>query len=574
MRMSRMLLKTLREAPADAELPSHVLLLRAGLIKGLAAGLYSFTPLGWRVFRRLEAIIRDEMDASGAQEVHLPALHPIELWEQSGRAAQMGDTLFQLTDRREHGFALGPTHEEVVSDLAGRMIQSYRDLPVTLYQIQTKFRDEQRPRGGLVRLREFTMKDAYSFDTGWDTLDVSYQRAFDAYVRIFKRAGVPVIPVAADSGAIGGKDSQEFIYLTPNGEDEILLCPSCGYAANAEKADFRRPPAIAAEPQPTERVATPGQRTIADLAVFLGVEPRQTAKAVFYRADGKPVFVAIRGDLDVNETKLKNVLKARELEPMDDAMVRNAGLVAGSAGPVGLSDMLVVADASAVEAANLVAGANEADVHIRNVNHGRDWTAEVVADIALARGGDACPVCGAALEVRRGIEMGHVFKLGTIYSEAMGVQYLDDEGGRHPAVMGCYGIGVERMLAACIEANHDSNGIIWPVEVTPYDVHVVALNLEQEAVGAALEAVEAELAAAGLSALVDDRGESAGVKFKDADLLGMPVRITVSPRALEKGGVEVRDRRNGVTEIVRADDAVATVRALLTAAAAGRAPKD
>lgn len=563
MRMSKLMLKTLREPPAEAELASHKLLLRAGLIVPLAAGLYCFTPLGWRVVRRIENIIREEMDRSGAQEIHLPALHPIELWEQSGRADAMGETLFRLADRKERGFALGPTHEEVVSFLAGRNIQSYRDLPVTLYQIQTKFRDEPRPRGGLVRLREFTMKDAYSFDTGWDTLDASYDAAFNAYVRIFERAGVPVIPVAADSGAIGGKDSQEFIFLTEDGEDEVLLCPGCGYAANAEKADFTPPPAMDGEALPLEKVATPGQRTIAELAAFLGIEERQTVKAVFYKADNKPLFVAIRGDLDVNEIKLKNALKATELEPMDDATVKALGLVAGSASAVGLKGMPILADPSAVNAPNLVAGANEDGFHLLNTNHGRDWQADIVASIALARRGDACATCGTALETRRGMEMGHVFKLGTLYSEAMGVQYLDENGERKPVVMGCYGIGVERMLAAVIEAHHDDNGIAWPPEVAPFDVHIVALNLDQEPVQSALADVEERLTKAGLSAIIDDRDDSAGIKFKDADLIGMPVRLTVSPRALEKGGVEFRNRETGETSVTPLDDVVAACRAVL-----------
>jgi prolyl-tRNA synthetase len=563
MRMSKLLHKTMRDVPADADLPSHQLLLRAGLIVPLASGLYCFTPMGWRVFRKIEGVIRDEMDRSGALEVHLPALHPIELWEQSGRDQAMGQTLFQLVDRKERGFALGPTHEEVISFLGARTIQSYRDLPVTLYQIQTKFRDETRPRGGLIRLREFTMKDAYSFDTDWEALDESYQTAFDAYVRIFRRAGVPVIPVAADSGAIGGKDSQEFIYLNDSGEDEILLCPGCGYAANAEKAVFRKPPAVEGAAQPMEKIATPGAKTIGDLVTSLGIEARQTCKAVFYRVDGEPVFVAIRGDLDVNETKLKNVLKAKEIAPMDDTMVKANGLVAGSASAVGLQGMKVVADSSAVDASNLVAGANERDTHFVNVNFGRDWQAGQVADIALAREGDACIACGTALGVRRGMEMGHVFKLGTMYSEAFNVQYLDESGVRRPAVMGCYGIGVERMLAAAVEANHDANGIIWPRELAPYDVHVVVLNLEQPPVVEALARLEADLAAADLAALIDDRPDSAGSKFKDADLLGMPVRITVSPRALEKGGMEFRLRATGKTTIVAAADVETAVRAAL-----------
>ena len=561
MRMSKLLLKTLREPPSEAELASHRLLLRAGLATPLAAGLYCFTPLGWRVMRKIENIVRDEMDLSGAQEVHLPALQPIENWEQTGRAATMGQTLFRLADRKERGFVLGPTHEEVMSFLASRAIQSYRDLPVTLYQIQTKFRDEQRPRGGLVRLREFTMKDAYSFDTNWDTLDASYAAAFAAYIRIFERAGVPVIPVAADSGAIGGKESQEFIFLTEEGEDEILLCPGCGYAANAEKADFQRPEAVESAPAEMTKVATPGIKTIPDLAALLNIEQRQTNKAVFYKIDGKPVFVAIRGDLDVNEIKLRNTLKAQDVEAMDEATVRASGLVAGSASAIGLVGMRVVADTSAVEAANLVAGANEDGFHLLNTNHGRDWKADIVSDIALARRGDACATCGSALETRRGMEMGHVFKLGTVYSEAIGVNYLDEAGERHPAVMGCYGIGVERMLAAIIEANHDANGIIWPASVAPYDVHIVGLNLDQPAVVQAVTTLETALTAAGLTCLFDDRDESAGIKFKDADLIGIPFRITVSPRALEKGGVEIRNRRSGETEVLPISATVARVRA-------------
>lgn len=561
MRMRDLLIKTLREAPAEAELPSHRLLLRAGLVVPLAAGLYCFTPLGWRVVRNIERIIREEMNRSGAQEVHLPALHPMELWELSGRAALMGPTLFRLVDRKEREFALGPTHEEVISYLASRLIQSYRDLPVTLYQIQTKFRDEPRPRGGLIRLREFTMKDAYSFDTGWDTLDASYDAAFAAYQRIFARAGIPVVPVAADSGAIGGKDSQEFIFLTESGEDTVLICSGCGYAANAEKAEFV-PPAprrVEGEPPEVERIHTPGKRTIAEVAQFVGVEPRQTLKAVFYAADGKPVFVAIRGDLEVNEVKLKNLLGARDLQPMSEEMVAALGLVAGSASPVGIANMLVVADQSAVEAADLVAGANEADYHLLHVTHGRDWRATLIGEIALARDGDRCRSCGGTLQARRGMEMGHVFKLGTLYSEKLGVYYLDEHGERRPCVMGCYGIGVERMLAAVIEANHDADGIAWPWEVAPFDVHVVAIGPGDPAIAETLARLESEIQAAGLEALVDDRDESPGLKFKDSDLLGMPRRVTVSPRALERGGVELRDRRTGETTVLSVREAVLAI---------------
>lgn len=564
MRMTHYMLKTLREAPGEAETPSHRLLLRAGLVVPLAAGIYCFTPLGWRAARRVEQIIREELDRSGALEVHLPALQPIELWQQSGRDSAFGPVLFRLQDRRERWFALGPTHEEVVSVLAGRHIQSYRDLPFTLYQIQTKFRDEVRPRGGLIRLREFIMMDAYSFDADWEGLDRSYQAAYEAYLRIFKRAGIPIIAVEADSGAIGGKDSQEFMYLTDVGEDTVLRCDRCGYAANAEKADFRRPPPLVGAPLPMEKVATPGASTIAELARFLGIETRATCKAVFYLADGRPVLAAIRGDLEVNEVKLKNTLKARELVPMDDAAVRQAGLVAGYASAIGKPEgILVVADESAVEAVNLVAGANEPGYHLLNTNYGRDWEADIVADIALARAGDGCPRCEGVLQTRRGIEMGHVFKLGTVYAETMDVHFLDESGERRPVVMGCYGIGLERMIAACVEANHDKDGIVWPPDVAPFAVHIVALNTERPEVNEALGRVETVLEANGLEPLVDDRDESAGIKFKDADLLGMPVRITVSPRSLQQGGVEVRRRRTGESQLVSIEEVVRGARKIL-----------
>ena len=558
-RMSRYFLKTLREAPAEAELPSHRLLLRAGLVMPLAAGLYCFTPLGWRAMRRVEELVREEMNRAGAQELRLPALQPVELWEQSGRNEIFGDVLYRVSDRRERDFVLAPTHEEAVSALAASQVQSYRDLPVTLYQFQQKFRDEPRPRGGLIRLREFCMKDAYSFDPDWETLDESYQAMFDAYARIFARAEVPAVPVEADSGAIGGKDSQEFIYLNENGEDEVLLCSSCGYAANAEKATFRAEPPVAAEPAAVERVDTPGVGTIASLAAFLGVEERQTVKAVFYAADGEPVFIAIRGDLEVNETKLRNLLKAVELDPMDDAAVARHGLVAGSASPVGLEGMRVVADTSATEAVNLVGGANEPDAHLLNLNYDRDWTATLVDDIALAEGGHHCLSCEGTLDVRSGMELGHVFKLGSTYAEALDVRYLDGEGERHHAVMGCYGIGVDRLLAAVLEANHDEDGIIWPATLAPFDAHVVVLGGDKPEVEAALDELEAALEAAGLEALVDDRDESPGAKFKDADLLGMPVRLTVSPRALGQGGIEVQARASGEREVVPLGEVVGRI---------------
>ncbi len=559
-----MFAKTLRQAPAEADTPNHQLMLRAGLAQQLAAGVYSYLPVGWKVMRKIEQIIREEIDRAGGQEIMMPAIQPAELWADSGRLESMADVLVHFQDRREREFVLGPTHEEVVVDLFKRQVQSYRDMPVLVYQIQTKFRDEARPRGGLMRVREFTMKDAYSFDTDWDALDANYRACRDAYARIFERCGVPTIPVLADSGAIGGKDSEEFMYLTEVGEDMILLCPNCGYAANEEKADHKKEELPFEEMLPREEVATPGQKTIDQLVEFLGVPHYKTLKAVFYEARGEPVFVAIRGDMDVNEAKLRNALKAPDLAPLDEEGVRKHGLVAGSASPVGLEGMKVIADDSALNSYNLVAGANKPDVHLRNVNYGRDWTADVVTDISLARAGSACPRCGTALETRRAMEMGHVFKLGTVYTERLQATYTDEAGELKPAVMGCYGIGVGRVFAGAIEANHDERGIIWPPEITPYDVHVTALGFDKPGVRESAEQVYQQLRDAGLDVLFDDREDlSAGVKFNDADLLGMPVRVTVSPRSIEGGGAELKRRTEKDARVVPLADVAAVVREML-----------
>jgi prolyl-tRNA synthetase len=559
MRLSQLFGKTMRQAPAEAETENHRLLLRAGLVQQLAAGVYSYLPLGWRVLRKVEQIIREEMDAAGGQELMMPALHPVELWEASGRRQKYGDDLFVLKDRRDRYLALGPTHEEVTVELFKRHVQSYRDLPLLLYQIQTKFRDEPRPRGGLIRLREFMMKDLYSFDADWDGLDVSYQKMLQAYKNIFRRCGVPTVVVLAHSGAMGGRDNQEFVYLCDVGEDEAVLCESCGYAANTEKAELRKSRPEPEELLPVEEVSTPGIKTIEELAGFLNVPPSKTLKAVFYSAGGQPVFVAIRGDLDVNETKLCHVLGVDELRLMDDREVEAAGLVAGSASPRGLQGVRIVADDSAPDAPNLVGGANKPDTHLRNVNYGRDWSAEVVADIALAREGDPCPSCGAALHSRRGIEMGHIFKLGTYYSEKLGATFLDQEGATRPAIMGSYGIGLERLLAAVVEANHDEKGIIWPASLAPFDAYLVALNPDRPGVVEAADRLYADLRAAGVDVLYDDRDESPGVKFNDADLLGMPLRITVSPRTLEKDAAELKERRESQPTICPLERAVAEI---------------
>ncbi|MGB6894669.1 MAG: proline--tRNA ligase [Dehalococcoidia bacterium] len=559
MRMSQLFGRTLRQAPAEAETPNHRLLLRAALVQQLAAGIYSYLPLGWRAIRKIEQIIREEMDAAGGQELMMPALHPSEIWQESGRRQSMRDILFTVKDRRDRELVLGPTHEEITVELFKRHVQSYRDLPLLIYQIQTKFRDEPRPRGGLIRLREFSMKDLYSFDADWEGLDWSYRRMYDAYKNVFDRCGVPTASVLADSGAIGGKDSQEFMYLTEVGEDEALMCSACGYAANAEKAELRKRSPEPEEPLPVDEVSTPGIITIEDLARFLDIPHWKTLKAVFYIGDGQPVFVAIRGELEVNEVKLRNALGVTELHLMDDAEAARAGLEVGFASPIGLKNVRVVADDSAPGSPNLVAGANKPDTHLRNVNYGRDWTADIVADIALARHGDPCPNCGHPLELRRGIEMGHVFKIGTVYSEKMGATFLDRDGNVRPAVMGCYGIGLDRLLATIVEANHDERGIIWPPSVAPYDAHLVALNIEQPEVHQAAEKLHEDLAAAGIKVLYDDREESPGVKFNDADLLGMPLRVTVSPRTLEKDSAELKRRAEKEITLVPLGQAVEVV---------------
>jgi prolyl-tRNA synthetase len=571
MRISQLFGKTLRQPPAEADTPSHQLLLRAGLVHQIAAGIYAFLPLAWRALANVERIIREEMDAAGGQELLMPAIHPIEIWQASGRDQVMADILFRFSDKRDREFVLGPTHEEVVVELFKRNVRSYRDLPLLVYQIQQKFRDEPRPRGGLIRLRQFTMKDLYSFDTDFDGLDVSYRKMHDAYTRIFERCALPTIPVLADSGAMGGRDTHEFVYLTEYGEDSCLLCPKCGYAANAEVAAFVKEPAHASEePQPVQEIPTPGLYTIQALADHLGIPTSKTCKAVFYSADGEPVFVAIRGDMDVNETKLRRALGAVDLHYMSEVEVIAAGFVPGSAGAVGLKGVRIVADDLLPQEANLVAGANKPDTHLLNVNYGRDWRADTLADIALAREGSLCAaptdgeaLCRTPMHLRRGVEMGQIFKLGTFYAEKLGATYLDAEGKQRPAVMGSYGIGTERLLAAVVEANHDEQGIIWPPEIAPFQVHLVALQPERQEVREAAEELYRRLPSDGVSVLYDDRDETPGVKFNDADLLGMPLRVTVSPRNLEKGSLELKRRTDAESALVPLDGAVAEIKAAI-----------
>ena len=569
MRMSGLFGRTLREAPAEAESANHQLLLRAGLVVQLSAGVYSYLPLALRALRKIEDVIRHEMAGAGAQELLMPAIQPLELWQETGRDEAYGPVLFRLSDRRDRQHVLAPTHEEAVTDLFRKIVQSYRDLPQRVYQIQNKFRDEPRPRGGLMRVRQFLMKDAYSFDADEEAFQASYDAMHRAYGNIYERVGVPAIPVEADSGAIGGKVSHEFIFLTEIGEDVIALCAECRYAANQERAEFDRGTPPAQDPAPLEEVETPGVTTIDALARFLGVPAAATAKAGFFRADGVPVFAVIRGDLEFNELKLRNAIGANAIHPMTEDEVAAQGWVPGYASPVGLSGARVVADLSIPGAPNLVAGANQAGWHLRNTNHGRDWTAGTIADIGLAREGDPCPAgCPGAIELRRGIELGHIFRLGTVYSEAMEARYAGADGEQALPIMGCYGIGVERLMAAVIEANHDQAGIRWPASVAPFDVHLVVIGWDDPDLRAAAEDAEGKLEAAGLSVLTDNRDERPGVKFNDADLLGMPVRCTLSPRNRKAGVVEIKARSESEARTVPAADLVSEVTAALRAPAA------
>jgi len=560
MRFSRLLGKTLKEAPADADCASHRLLVRAGMIQQVATGVYSFLPLGWRVLKKIEDIIRGEMDSAGGQELMMPSLQPMELWEKSGRLPSFDKTLFTVTDRKEHKLVLGPTHEEIITDLVRRSVQSYRDLPQLPYQMQNKFRDEPRPRGGLLRVREFIMKDLYSFDADEAGLDISYQKMVGAYKNIFSRCGLPSVMVEADSGAIGGKASHEFMLIAQSGEDQVIYCAQCGYAANAEKATSVKKSAAPAKPLAVEEVSTPGLTTIEEVGNFLGVKAEQTLKSVFYVADGEMVFVVIRGDLDVNETKLKNIVKCSDFHMATEAETREAGLVAGYASAINLEGHRIVADDSIKLGGNFVAGANKPDTHLKNVNYPRDFKVDTLADIAVAREGDQCPKCSGKLLSQQGIEVGHVFKLGTFLSERLGAYYLDKDGANKPIIMGCYGIGVGRLLAAAVEQNHDEKGIIWPLPIAPYHVCLCPLKVEDTQVMEAAEAIYAELLAAGIEVLFDDRPESPGVKFNDADLMGIPLRIVVSARTLKGDSVELKWRKDaqaqmqplkGLTEAVK-----------------------
>ena len=568
MRWSRTFIYTLRQDPSDAEVISHRLMVRAGLISKLATGIYNYLPLGWRVLQKLQAIIREEMNRAGSSELVLPAVQPAELWQESGRWFAYGPELLRIKDRHQRDFCFGPTHEEVITDIVRRSVTSYRQLPVSLYQIQVKFRDEIRPRFGLMRGREFLMKDAYSFHSSADDLDHTYRAMEEAYRRVFARCGLSFVEVEADTGNIGGSESHEFMVLADTGEDAVLSCPECGYGANSEKATTGAlapaPPWPLETPAAPKPVDTPEQRTVDEVASFLGIAPSHLIKTMIFETDTEFVAALIRGDLEINEVKLKNLLGAVHLQLASAEKIEQAtGGTQGFSGPVGLGGLRIVADETVMELAAAATGANRADTHLVGVVPGRDFSPGQVADLRLARAGDPCPRCAGNLVERRGIEVGHVFKLGTKYSAAMKCGFLDHEGREHPMIMGCYGLGVGRTAAAAIEQNHDERGIIWPLPLAPFEVLLVLLNSDQPEVVNAADRLYGELAGAGVDVFYDDRSERPGVKFNDADLIGFPVRVVVGSRGLADGKVEISLRRDGVKRLVGLADTVAEIEGLL-----------
>ena len=567
MRYSQLLTQTLRELPADAEAISHQLALRAGLIRPLASGIFSFLPLGLRVKRNIEQILREEMEHADCFEISMPVVQPAEIWRESGRWDDVGQEMMRVKDRADRDMCLAMTHEEAVTDLARHMVQSYRQLPLSAFQLQTKFRDEPRSRGGLIRVREFTMKDGYSFHINQSGLDAYYPRMYEAYQRIFERAGLgdDVIAVESDPGMMGGTEAHEFMYLNPGGEDTLLLCDTCGYRANRQVATYKRKAIEAESEKPLQKVATPNCKTIEEVASFLDVPQSKTAKAVFLigtiNGEDKFIFAVLRGDHELNETKLANVVKAQALRPATDEEITAVGAVPGYASPMAVKNAIVVADKAIAKGTNFVSGANEEGYHCLNVNVGRDFDPDIVTDLIAVEKGMPCPECETPLNSTRGIEVGNIFKLGTKYSDSMGAKVLDENGKMQPLVMGCYGIGVGRLLACIIEAHHDDHGIIWPISVAPFEVQIVVLTGRKPA--GELEAAEklyGQLKAAGLEVLLDDRDERAGVKFNDADLIGIPIRLTVGSRGLANGQVEMKLRHENDRSDVPLDQVIERVK--------------
>lgn len=565
MRTSKLYAPTLRQTPAEAEVPSHQLMLRAGFIRKVAGGVYTYLPLAWRTLRKIEQIIREEMEAKDGQELALPIIQPAELWKETGRWEVFGEEMFRLVDRHNREFCLGPTHEEIITDLVRNEVRSYKQLPLLLYQIQNKYRDEIRPRFGLMRGREFIMKDGYSFDKDEAGLDKSYKDMYDAYTNIFNRCGLTFRPVEADGGAIGNATTHEFTVLAETGESDIVYCEKCDYAANAEKSELK--PIIAPEEEalPLEKVNTPGTKTIEAVAEFLNMPLEKNIKAVVFQNEKDQVICAfVRGDHEVNDVKLQNITGAITLKMAEESAIRAIGGVPGFMSPIGLNkDAIVVVDATVMEMHNAVCGANEEDCHYKNANPKRDFGDVIVADIRLIAEGDPCPHCGAPVKMTHGIEVGQVFKLGTKYSKALGATFLDENGKEKPLIMGCYGIGVSRTMAAAIEQFHDDNGIIWPVAIAPFEVVIVPINAKDEAQMKVAEKIYADMKNAGIDVLLDDRKDRAGVKFKDADLIGYPVRITVSPKLLDVDEVEIKIRRDGATSNVKVEACAETVKEML-----------
>jgi len=562
-----MFLPTLREAPAEAEVPSHKLMLRAGMIRKLASGIYSYLPLGLRVIRKVERIIREEMDRAGAQEALLPAIQPRELWDKSGRWDVYGKELLRFKDRHDHDYCIAPTHEEIITDLVRRDVRSYRQLPLNLYQIQTKFRDEIRPRFGIMRGREFGMKDAYSFDADDEGAEKSYQRMYEAYCRIFKRCGLKFKVVEAETGPIGGSFSHEFMVLADTGEDAIVSCSECDYAANVERAEVASPDSVSSLSTPLkalEKVYTPEMKAISEVSKFLGAPPEELVKTLIFRTDDGVVAALVRGDHEINHVKLRNFLKSDVLELADEqTIVRLTGAPVGFAGAVGLHNIKIIADNAIRGMKNFVMGANEKDFHYINVNLERDFKVDSFGDVRIITSQDGCPKCGGLIQFFRGIEVGHVFKLGTKYSEALNATYLDRESKERLLVMGCYGIGVGRTVAAAIEQNHDSDGIVFPIAIAPFQVIILPLDMSDRMIVETAESLYESLTPRGIEVLLDDRHEWAGIKFKDGDLIGIPIRVTIGRKTFDKGGLEVILRSKKATHLVKPDEAPSFIEELI-----------
>ena len=559
MKMSNMLVSTLREVPAEAEIDSHKLMLRAGMIRKMAAGIYNYMPIGLKVLKNIEEIVREEMNTAGAQEFLASAVLPAELWQESGRWDVYGDEMFRLKDRNNRDFCLGPTHEEVFTDIARNEIKSYKQLPVNLYQIQTKYRDERRPRFGIMRSREFIMKDAYSFDKDQAGLDVSYDKMHDAYVKIFNRCGIDAKCVEADSGAIGGANSAEFMVKSEVGEDDVVFCSACDYAANIEKAEATPEKAEVEELLEMEKVSTPDSRGIYEVSEFLKVSPKKTVKLLMFNVDGKIVGVVVRGDREVNEVKVANAAQASGdiIMASNEEYTKATNCEPGFGGPVGIKVDLLLVDEEVANMYNMILGANETGYHLKNVNYGRDFEG-VVGDFRKIESGEKCPKCGSEVTIARGTEVGHIFKLGTKYSAAMNATFIDENGKNVPFVMGCYGIGVTRTMASIIEQHHDENGIIWPLSVAPYHVSVIPVNIKDEAQMKIANKLYDELRKIGVDAILDDRNERPGVKFKDSELIGIPMRVTVGKKITD-GEVEFK-LRDGAMEVIKIEDVLEKVK--------------